>query len=77
MRKGTLARIEINIGLLAFAAMLALAGYALVASLADRIDPKVRDCIPQKQREAAAAGQPLSRPDAIRLCKHLEQVDGL
>jgi hypothetical protein len=72
MRKVTLARIEIDVGLLAVAALLALAGYALISTLADRVDPKVRDCLAQHQNDIVA-GKPLSHDDAVKLCKQLEK----
>ena len=70
MKKGTLARIEIDVTIIAVAVVLALAGWALVAALSDRVDPKVRDCV---AREDAA----MAHADAVKLCKHLEEIGAL
>ena len=77
MRKGTLARIEINLSVALFAVLLVLAGYSLVSALADRLDPKVRGCIAQHRHDAAASGKPLTREDATALCKQLEKMGAL
>jgi hypothetical protein len=77
MRKGTLARIEINVGVVLFAAVLLLAGYGLVSALADRLDPKVRDCVNKSEQLAANTGRPLRRGDAVKFCKHLEAIGAL
>jgi hypothetical protein len=77
MRKGTLARIEINVGVVLFAVILVLAGYGLVSALADRVDPKVRSCIERSQQLASSTGKPLSRGDAVKFCKHLEAIGAL
>ena len=77
MRKGTLARFEIYLGIVLFAAMLVLAGYGLVSALADRLDPKVRDCVVRSQQEAASSGKPMARDYAAKLCKHLEEIGAL
>ncbi|HEX4301276.1 MAG TPA: hypothetical protein VHZ78_00680 [Rhizomicrobium sp.] len=74
MRKGTLARFELYLGAAIFVAVLALAGYGLVAALADRLDPKVRDCVERTQR---SAGKPVTRDYAVALCKRLEAVGAL
>ena len=74
MRKGTLARFEIYVGVAVVLAMFALAGYGLVSALADRLDPKVRDCI---ERNLRAGGPPMTRDNAAALCKRLEAMGGL
>ncbi|HXC55147.1 MAG TPA: hypothetical protein VNU97_07630 [Rhizomicrobium sp.] len=75
MRQGTLARFEIYLGIAAFAAVIALAGYGLVSTLADRLDPKVRACVARSQQSAAA--KPATHDDAVALCKHLEEIGAL
>ena len=75
MRKGTLARIEVYVGLAAIAAMFALAGYGLVSALADRLDVKIRSCIENNVRGNFDDGKPMPRDVAIALCKRL-QMDG-
>jgi hypothetical protein len=75
MRKGTLARTEIYLGLLIFAAVIAVAGYALVATFAERIDPKVRDCVARNLRADQDGAKPMSKDVAVALCKRLE-ADG-
>jgi hypothetical protein len=45
MRKGTLARLEIILGLAVIAGIIVLAGYGLVQALSDRLDPKVSACV--------------------------------
>ena len=70
MKKGTLARIEIDVTAIAAIVLLVLAGWALVAALADRVDPKVRDCV---AREDLA----MAHSDAVKLCKHLEEIGAL
>lgn len=72
MRKGTLARVEIYVGAAIITVVIALAGYGLVSALADRLDPKVRACVARSQQT-----QPLSREDAVKLCKQLEAVGAL
>ena len=74
MRKGTLARFEIYLGAAIVLAMVALAGYGLVSGLADRLDPKVRDCI---ERNLRVPGPPMTRDNAVTLCKRLEAMGGL
>jgi len=70
MKKGTLARIEINLTVAAVAVVLVLAGWALVSALSDRVDPRVRQCVEREQ-------QLLTRADAVKLCKHLEEIGAL
>ncbi len=77
MRKGTLARLEINLGVLVLVGLIVLAGYSLVAGLADRLDPKVRDCVAQREREATTAGKVMAHDYAVELCKRLEAVGAL
>jgi hypothetical protein len=77
MRKGTLARFEIYLGLALFAVVIALAGYGLVSALADKIDPRVRTCIARSQQSAVLAGKPMTRDYAAALCKRLEAVGAL
>ena len=74
MRKGTLARFEIYLGAAIVLSMVALAGYGLVSSLADRLDPRVRDCI---ERNLRTPGPPMTRDNAVALCKRLEAMGGL
>lgn len=74
MRKGTLARFEIYLGIGVFALVIALAGYGLVSALADRLDPKVRECVDRSQQ---TAGKPVTRDYAVALCKHLEAIGAL
>ena len=75
MGSGTLARVEFYAGLAAIAAMFALAGYGLVSTMADRLDPKIRDCIEQKMQGTFDNGKPMTRDLAVALCKRL-QADG-
>ncbi len=77
MRKGTLARFEIYLGAAIFVAVIAVAGFGLVSALADRLDPKVRDCVERTQQTAANAGKPVTRDYAVALCKRLEAVGAL
>lgn len=77
MKKGTLARLEMNLGMLVLAALLALAGYGLVSALADRLDPKVRDCVEHQLRSAGDTGHPMSRAEAVKFCKRLEAIGAL
>jgi hypothetical protein len=77
MRKATLARLEINISVAVVAVLLVLAGYSLVSRLADRLDPKVGDCIARELRTKDAAGRPVTRGFAVALCKRLESVGAL
>jgi hypothetical protein len=74
MRKGTLARFEIYAGIAILLAAFGLAGYGLVSALADRLDPKVRDCIEHTLRDAEKAGAPVARDYAAGLCKHLREI---
>ena len=74
MRKGTLARFEIYLGAAIVLVMVALAGYGLVSALADRLDPKVRDCI---ERNMQAPGPAMTHETAVALCKRLEAMGGL
>jgi len=73
MRRGTLAKTEIYLGLLLFAVVIGLAGYGLVSTFADRLDPKVRDCIARNVKPRD--GEAMSRKEATALCKRLE-ADG-
>ena len=75
MGSGTLARLEIYAGLAAIAAMFALAGYGLVSTLAERIDPKMRACIERNVHGSMYEGQPMTKDIAVALCKRLE-ADG-
>ena len=76
MKRGTLARTEIYLGLVIFAAVIAIAGYALVSPFADRIDPKVRDCVARNLRAGDGDNaKPMSKDVAVALCKRLE-ADG-
>jgi len=70
MKKGTLARIEIDVTAIAVIVLLVLAGWALVSALADRVDPKVRDCVEREDKLMA-------HQDAVKLCKHLEAIGAL
>ena len=74
MRKGTLARFEIYLGAAIFVAVLALAGYGLVSALADRLDPRIRDCV---ERNLHGPGPAMTRATAVALCKRLEAMGGL
>ena len=75
MRQSTLARLEIYAGLAAIAAMFALAGYGLVSTLADRLDPKIRACVDRNMHGGFDNGRPMTRDVAVALCKRLE-ADG-
>jgi len=77
MRKSTLARIEIDLTLLAAAVLFVLAGYGMISSFADRLDPKVRACIERSQAEAQRAGKPIPRSESVNFCKRLEAVGAL
>ena len=77
MKKATLARLEIYVSLALAGFLLVLAGYALVAQFADRLDPKVRACVEHAMQNASLSGQPMARLDAVKLCKHLESIDAL
>jgi len=77
MRKGTLARIEINLSIAAVAVLLVVAGYALGSALAGRLDPKVRACVAREIQTTAGSGHSISRSDARALCKHLEEIGAL
>ena len=70
MKKGMLARIEIDVTIVAVLVVLALAGWALVSALSDRVDPKVRDCVAKEESQMA-------HKDAVKLCKHLEEIGAL
>ena len=74
MGKGTLARLEIYAGLVAIAAMIALAGYGLVSAFADRLDPKLRACV-ERNMEGAFNEKPMTKELALALCRRLE-ADG-
>ena len=74
MRKGTLARFEIYLGGAIVLGVVALAGYGVVSGMADRLDPKVRDCI---EHNLHAPGPPMTRDNAAALCKRLEAMGGL
>ena len=75
MGSGTLARVEFYAGLAAIAAMFALAGYGLVSTLAERIDPKMRACIARNVQGSMYEGKPMTKDVAVALCKRLE-ADG-
>jgi hypothetical protein len=77
MRKGTLARLEINASLVLVALLLAVVGYGVVSALSDRLDPKVRTCVARSQQAAADAGRPQTRDTAVKLCKHLQEIGAL
>jgi hypothetical protein len=70
MKKGTLARIEIDVTAIAAIVLLVLAGWALVQAFADRVDPKVRDCVAREEKV-------LKHDDAVKFCKHLEEIGAL
>jgi len=70
MKKGTLARIEIDLTVAAVAVLLVLAGWALVSALSDRVDPKVRDCVDREEKL-------LPHADAVKLCRHLQEIGAL
>ncbi|HVE03112.1 MAG TPA: hypothetical protein VNB30_03540 [Rhizomicrobium sp.] len=74
MGKGTLARLEIYAGLVAIAAMIALAGYGLVSAFADRLDPKLRACV-ERNMEGGFNEKPMTKELALALCRRLE-ADG-
>ena len=74
MGRGTLARLEIYAGLVAIAAVIALAGYGLVSALADRLDPKLRACI-ERNMQGGADEKPMTKEFAQALCRRLE-ADG-
>lgn len=77
MRKGTLARLEIYVSLAVVAVLLLAAGYGLVSALSDRLDPKVRLCVQRSMAAAAREGRVQARGDAVKLCKHLEEIGAL
>jgi len=77
MRKGTLGRIEIYGGIAILLAAFLLAGYGLVSALADRLDPKVRDCVAHSLQVASDSGKPEPRETAVAICKHLEAIGAL
>jgi hypothetical protein len=70
MKKGTLARIEIDTTIVVAIVLLVLAGWALVSALSDRVDPKVRDCV-------AREDMVMAHKDAVKLCLHLEEIGAL
>jgi hypothetical protein len=74
MGRGTLARLEIYVGLVAIAAMFVLAGYGLVSALADRLDPKVRACV-EHNMQGSFNEKPMTKELAVALCRRLE-ADG-
>jgi hypothetical protein len=74
MGRGTLARLEIYAGLVAIAAVIALAGYGLVSALADRLDPKLRACI-ERNMQGGVDEKPMTKEFAQALCRRLE-ADG-
>lgn len=74
MRKGTLARIEINVSVAAVAVLLVVAGYALGSAIADRADPKLRACVDHAIKASAGSRHAMARGDAAKLCSHLEAV---
>ena len=71
MGRGTLARLEIYGALAALAMIFALAGYGLVATLADRLDPKLRACIERNMR-GGVDERAMTREFAEALCRRLE-----
>ncbi len=75
MRKGTLARVEIYVGLAVIAAIFVLAGYGLVSALADRLDPKLHACVVRNTQIGLDDGQRMTKDVAVALCKRLE-ADG-
>ncbi len=77
MRKGTLARLEIYLGLAVLAGIIVLAGYGLVSALADRLDPNVRACVERIQAKAAESGRPVTRDYAVQWCKHAQAIGAL
>lgn len=76
MGKGTLARVEIYVGLVAIAAMFVLAGYGLVSAFADRLDPKVRACI-ERNMHGTFDEKPMTKDVAKALCKRLRAEGAL
>ena len=66
MGRGTLARLEIYIGLFAIAGIFVLAGYGLVSALADRLDPKVRACV-ERDMKGGVDGKPYQEGEAPAL----------
>lgn len=77
MRKGSLARFEIYVGGAVIVLALLVAGYGLVQALADRIDPKVRDCVDRTLANAVKVGRPVTHDYAVTLCKRLESIGAL
>ena len=77
MKKGALARIEIYASLVVVALLLVLAGYGLVAAFADQLDPRVRACVERAMQNAAVTGRPMTRENAVKLCRHLESIGAL
>jgi|KBSMisStaDraftv2_1062788.scaffolds.fasta_scaffold734645_2 hypothetical protein len=75
MGQGTLARVEIYAGLAAIAAMFALAGYGVMSTLAEHLDPKVRACVDHNTQGSFDDGKPMTHDVAVALCKRLE-ADG-
>ncbi|MGZ5932087.1 MAG: hypothetical protein ACXWLW_08010 [Rhizomicrobium sp.] len=76
MRKGTLARVEIYVGLAAIAVMIVLAGYGLVSALADRLDTKVKACI-ERNTHGTLEEKPMTKEVATALCKRLRAEGAL
>ena len=74
MGKGTLARLEVYVGLVAIAAMFVLAGYGLVSAFADRLDPKLKACV-ERNMEGSFNEKPMTKELALALCRRLE-ADG-
>lgn len=76
MGRGTLARLEIYVGLIAIAAIFVLAGYGLVSALAVRLDPKVKACV-ERNTQGGAGEKPMSKEFAEALCRRLEAEGAL
>ena len=76
MGKGTLARVEIYLGLVAIAEIFVLAGYGLVSALADRLDPKLRACV-ERNVQGSFNEKPMTKEIAVALCRRLEAEGAL
>ena len=76
MGRGTLARLEIYVGLIAIAAIFVLAGYGLVSALADRLDPKIKACVEHSMR-GDVDEKPMTKEFAVALCRRLEAEGAL
>ena len=76
MGRGTLARLEIYVGLIAIAAIFVLAGYGLVSALADRLDPKIKACV-EHNTQGGVGQKPMSKEFAQALCRRLEAEGAL